>query len=110
MADLIDRLAGTDPNRPKLPAHQFIAGLRLYAAGLVTKQEIAADWDLQGDEATQAAALAAVVDSKNAGNKGPYALQVDAVCMLLEYNGDHIVHNPDGTVNKTRVKTLLGIA
>jgi len=110
MADLIDRLAGSDPARPKLPAHQFIAGLRLYAAGLVTKAEIVADWDLQGAEATQAAALATVVDGKNAANKGPYALQVDAVCMLLEHHQDSIVHNPDGTINKTKVKTLLGIA
>ena len=111
MADLIDRLAGTATDRPKLPVHQFIAGLRLYAAGLATKAEIAADWDLQGDEATQAAALATVVDGKGtAANKALYALQVDAVCMLLEHHQDHIVHNADGTVNKAKVKTLLGIA
>lgn len=108
MADLIDRLSG-QTTRPKLPVHQFIAGLRLYAAGKATKAEIAAAWDLQGDEATQATALANVIDGKTAANKVPYALLVDAVALLLEVSEDTIFHNVDGTINKAKVKTVLEI-
>jgi len=109
MADLIDRLSG-QTTRPKLPVHQFVAGLRLYAAGLVTRQEIAAAWDLQGDEATQATNLANQVDAQTtAANKALYALRVDAVALLLEIGADTIYHNADGTINKTKVATALGI-
>lgn len=110
MADLIDRLSG-QTDRPKLPVHQFVAGLRLYAAALATRAEVAAAWDLQGDEATQATALADQVDLQTtAANKALYALRVDAVALLLEITEDTIYHNLDGTINKAKVGQHLGIS
>ena len=111
MADLIDRLSGKNlGGRPKLPIHQFVALVRLYAAGLVTKEEVVADWDLQGEELTQASALAGVIDGKVGAAKMLYALTVDAVCLLLERDDDRVIHNSDGTVNRDKIKTLLEIS
>ena len=110
MADLIDRLAGTDETRPKIAVHQFTAGLVLYASGAVTGSEVAQDWDLQGAELTQANALAAAVDAKSTALlKTIYVLKVNSVCMLLEDTNDTIYHNPDGTINKARVAADLEI-
>ena len=65
MADLLDRVQGVG-DRPKLPVHQFEAALHEYALGRLTRQQIATAFDLQGDEATQAALLADLIDA--AGN------------------------------------------
>ena len=105
MADLIDRLAGTGvDDRPKINLHRFIAAQRLYALGEWTRAQIATAFDLQGDEATQGAALADRIDAQsNATNKTIYILRVESVCMCLEDGDDTFYHNEDGTVNRAKV-------
>ena len=104
MADLIDRIAGTTDERPKINLHRFIGVERLYAFGVWTRAEIAAEFDLQGDEATQAGALADQIDSNvQPSNKALYILRVESVCMCLEDHDDRLYHNPDGTVNRAKV-------
>ena len=108
MADLIDRLSGADEKR-KLPCHQFIASLRLYAAGLVSKDEFAKSWGLEGDELEQANQLAGIVDTKaSVTDKALHAMTVDAVAMLIEWPDDRIFHQ-DGVLAKKRVKQILGL-
>ena len=114
MADLIDRLSGASEElelpRPKLPAHQFMGGMRLYADGKATRVEIASNWDLQGEEATDAAAIADQIDG--AGGTAAtmrYVLSVEAVSFMLEDDDDTLYHNPDGTINKTKTRSDLGI-
>jgi len=103
MADLIDRIARTT-DRPKINLHRFIGAERLYAFGVWTRAEIAAEFDLQGDEVTQATQLADQIDAQTgAANKALYILRVESVCMCLEDGSDRLYHNPDGTVNKTKV-------
>lgn len=114
MADLIDRLSGAslgmEPSRPKLPVHQFIGCYRLYVSGIITRTEIANAWDLQGNETTQATSIANAVDAEvGVASKIAYVLRVEAVSFLIEYDADMIYHNPDGTVNKSKVATDLGI-
>lgn len=114
MADLIDRLSGAsfdlDPSRPKIPVHQFAAGLRLYALGKLTSSEAKLDFDLQGAELTQANLLIAELDTRiGADGKVIYVLQIEAVAMKLEVSDDTIYHNPDGTIDKTRVQLDLDI-
>ncbi len=41
MADLIDRIAGTTEDRPKINLHRLMALERLYALGEWTRAEIA---------------------------------------------------------------------
>ena len=105
MADLIDRISGASvPDRPKINLHRFIGAERLYAFGEWTRGEIAAEFDLQGDEATQGAALADNIDGvPQAEAKALYILRVESVCMCLEDHNDRLYHNPDGTVNKAKV-------
>lgn len=110
MADLIDRLAGVDPVRPKIPAHQFIGALRLYAYSLKTKQEISTYFDLQGSEATQAVALADAVDAvTGVASKIAFCMRAEAVAVLLEYPGDTFYHDVNGNIDKTAVQADLGI-
>lgn len=110
MADLIDRLAGVDPIRPKIPAHQFVGALGLYVYSLKTRPQLAAYFDLQGDEATQATALANAIDGiAGIAAKIAYCYRVEAVAVLLEYDGDTFYHNGDGSINKAAVIADLGI-
>ena len=114
MADLIDRLSGESedlvPSRPKMPVHQFIGGFRLYAdGGLVSRVEIASNWDLQGDEATQGSALADNVDAATGlTDKLNYILRVEAIAMLVEDREDTIYHVA-GAVDKAKVILHLGL-
>ena len=107
MADLIDRIAGTGGTREagrKLNLHRFIGVERLYAFGEWTRGEIATEFDLQGDEATQAGQLADQIDAATgASDKALYVLRVESVCMCLEDRNDRLYHNPDGTVNRPQV-------
>lgn len=110
MADLIDRLAGVDPTRPKIPAHQFIGAFRLYAYGLKTRLQIATYFDLQGSEATQATALADAIDAvTGVAAKVAFCMRAEAVAVLLEYPGDTFYHNGGGAINKAAVQADLGI-
>lgn len=116
MADLIDRIAGrlddgSGATRPKIPIHSFIGGYRLYVAGLVTRAELAQDYDLQGDELTQAVALADAVDAESTAlAKMRYVLTVEGVCFRIEdHEDDTLYHNPDGTIDKAKVAADLGI-
>lgn len=106
MADLIDRIAGMgmDPPRPKINLHRFIGVERLYAFGEWTRAEVAAEFDLQGDEATQAGQLADEIDGNaKAADKALYILRVESVCMCLEDGSDRLYHNADGSVNRAKV-------
>ena len=108
MADLIDRISGAsvrmDPPRPKINLHRFMGAERLYALGEWTRAEIAAEFDLQGDEATQGTQLADEIDAQsNITNKALYILRVESVCMCLEDSDDRLYHNQDGTVNRAKV-------
>jgi hypothetical protein len=104
MADLIDRISGaSEPGRPKINLHRFIAAQRLYALGEWTRAQIAAEFDLQGDEATQGAALADKIDAQTgASNKTIYILRAESVMMCIEDGSDTLYHSA-GAVNKAKV-------
>lgn len=104
MADLIDRISGEATDRPKINLHRFMAAERLYAFGEWTRAEIATEFDLQGDEATQGAALADNIDAETgASDKALYILRVESVCMCIEDGDDRLYHDQDGVVDKTKV-------
>ena len=108
MADLIDRISGASilqiPPRPKINLHRFVAVERLYALGEWSRAEVAAEFDLQGDEATQGGALADNIDAQTgASAKTLYILRVESVCMCVEDGDDTLYHNPDGTIDKAQV-------
>ena len=110
MEDLIDRISG-QTDRPKLNLHRFIGVQRLYAFGEWTRAEIATEFDLQGDELTQAGQLAdAIDDNVQPVNKALYILRVESVCMCLEDAADTFYHNPDGTIDKAQVYEDILIA
>jgi len=110
MADLMDRIAGTDGTRPKLNLHRFMGTERLYAFGEWTRAQIATEFDLQGAEATQATQLADKIDAQTgAGNKTLYILRVESVYMCLEDGTDRLYHNADGTVNRPKIYEDLQI-
>lgn len=104
MADLIDRIAGTTLERPKINLHRFIGAERLYAFEEWTRADIAAEFDLQGNELTQAEQLADKIDSNvQPVNKALYILRVESVCMCLEDGEDRLYHNQDGSIDRPRV-------
>jgi hypothetical protein len=110
MADLIDRISGVSEGegRPKIHLHRFMAAQRLYALGEWTRSEIATEFDLQGDEATQASHLADKIDAQTGtANKTVYVLRADAVFMCVEDGDDGLYHNADGTVDKAQVQEDL---
>lgn len=112
MADLIDRIGSDAPvdGRGKIAVHQFIGAERLYALGYVSRAEVASDWDLQGDEVTQAAAIADSIDAQaNASAKMVYIARVEAIFMLLEHRDDGIYHLGDGSVDRAKAIADLGI-
>ena len=103
MADLIDRLAGTG-DRPKINLHRFMGAEQLYTLGEWTRAEIATEFDLQGDEATQGALLADSIDGNSTAlNKLIYVMRVNSVLLCLEDGDDRLYHNEDGTVNRAKV-------
>lgn len=110
MADLIDRLSGeSEPDRPKIRVHQFIARFRLYVGGQITKPQASQDLDLQGDELTQATQIVNNVDAAvGATAKTAYVLRVESIAMLLEIRNDTLLHD-DGIVDKVTTKAMLGI-
>lgn len=65
MADLIDRLAG-DSDRPRIALHRWKAAQDLYAFGLVTRTDVATEFDMTGytDEIRQAIQLADNIDAQ----------------------------------------------
>jgi len=105
MADLIDRISGvSEPGRPTINIHRFIGVERLYALGEWTRAEIATEFDLQGDEATQATQLANNIDAAaTVAEKQIYVLRVEAVTLCLQDHMDRLYHNVDGVVNKAKV-------
>jgi len=104
MADLIDRISGAAIDRPKINLHRFMAAERLYALGEWTRTELAAEFDLQGDEASQGVQLADRIDAQsNITNKIVYLMRLESVMMCIEDGDDRLYHNPDGTVNKAKV-------
>ena len=110
MADLIDRISGEATDRPKINLHRFMAAERLYALGVWTGAEIVAEFDLQGDELTQAGQLKAQIDAQvGAEAKALYILRVESVCMCLEDHDDTLYHT-GGVVDKAQVYEDLLIA
>jgi hypothetical protein len=108
MADLIDRLSGESLQlatpRPKINLHRWIAAQRLYAFGEWTGAEIATEFDLQGNEATQATTIKNNIDAQTgASNKALYILRVESVAMCIEDNDDGLYHDAQGMVDKTKV-------
>lgn len=104
MADLIDRIAGTTDTRPKINLHRFMAAERLYALGEWTRGEIASEFDLQGDEATQAAQLADRIDAETgASDKAIYIMRVESVSMCVEDGTDRLYHNTDGSLDRPKI-------
>ena len=113
MADLIDRLSGEsmdmDPARDKLPIHQFVGAMRLYAHGILSRSEISTAFDLQGSEVTQAGLISDVVDAEaGVANKVAQVLRFEAIMFLVEDDEDTIYHT-SGSVNKSKVQTDSGI-
>lgn len=111
MADLIDRITFHEriTGRPKLNNHAFNGWLRLYAEGLRTRVEVAAAWDLQGDELAQANALANNIDAETgAVNKMRYVMLVDGISMMLDGGDPEYVSSPS-TIDKSKAKADLGI-
>lgn len=109
MADLIDRISGESlnlvPSRPKINLHRFIGVERLYAFGEWTRTQIATEFDLQDDEATQAGLIADKIDGEiGASNKALYILRVESVMLCTEDHLDRLYHNGDGSVNKAKVQ------
>jgi len=104
MADLVDRISGeSEPARPKINLHRFIAAERLYAFGEWTRAQLATEFDLQGDEATQGGALADKIDGQTgATNKTLYILRAESVLMCIEDHSNTLYHTA-GAVNKTKV-------
>jgi len=114
MADVIDRISGASvdmvPSRPKLNLHRFMGAERLYAFGEWTGAQIVTEFDLQGDELTQATQIKTNIDAaSNATNKTLYILRVESVLMCLEDGDDRLYHNTDGSVNKAKVYEDLQI-
>ena len=112
MADLIDRITLDEryTGRPKLNNHAFSGWLRLYAEGLRTRGNIANAWDLQGDELSQANALADNIDAETtAVSNLRYVLLVDGIAMMLDGN-DPEYFTPPSTIDKVKVKADLGIS
>lgn len=111
MADLIDRLSGDSEieGRSKIQVEQFCAGYLLYALGLKTRAEVAAEWGLLGDEVTQATALADNLDAEvGATAKLLYLERIRAIASLIELAGDQLYHNPDNSVDKAAVIADMG--
>ena len=114
MADLIDRISGASvdmaPSRPKLNLHRFMGAERLYAFGEWTGAQIVTEFDLQGDELTQATQIKANIDAQvQPSNKALYILRVESVLMCLEDQGDRLYHDASGVVNKAKVYEDLQI-
>lgn len=113
MADLVDRIRGKpDLGRPKIPVSQLYGALVLVSEGEMTEAEAKQDFDLQGDELTQANAILAVLDARTTAiGKIRYAMKFFSVSAILEQGEteDTIYNNPDGTINKTRVEAALEI-
>ena len=111
MADLIDRITldETHTGRPKMNNHAFSGWLRLYAEGLRNRGDVATAWDLQGDELTQANALADNIDAETgAVDKIRYVLLIDGIAMMLDGRDPEYVTLP-ATIDKVKVKADLGI-
>lgn len=111
MADLIDRISGQAIDRPKINLHRFMAAERLYALGEWAGAEIAAEFDIQGDELIQAEQLRAQIDGiLKIADKAIYVMRAESVMMCIEDGDDGFYHNLDGTINKTKVAEDLLIA
>jgi hypothetical protein len=113
MTDLIDRLSGEseqhDPSRDKIPIHSFVGVLRHYAEALIVRADVVAEFQLEGDEASQAGLLADKIDDLvGLSAKLVYVQRVEAIAYLIS-NHEDVLYHTGGSVNKTLVYTRLGI-
>jgi len=107
MADLIDRLSGEATDRPKINSHRFVAAQRFYALGVKSRSEIATEFDLQGDEATQATTIADNIDALGTWEaKAQYIFRLEGVCFCVEDHEDTWFHD-SGVVDKSAVAALV---
>ena len=103
MADLLDRVSGLT-DRPHIRPLRFLGTQRLYAMGEWNRVEIAAEWDLQGDELSQATALADKIDSLSGlQEKLLYLARVEAVLMCVSDGRDGLYHTESRAVDKAKV-------
>ena len=112
MTDLIDRLSHEAGNlgRWRIPVARFNSGLTLYALGVASAAQIAAGFDLQGNELTQAQAVRAVLDGKVLITaKFEYLQKLQAVVIRLADPNDTIFHDGGGNIDKAAVKSALEI-
>lgn len=110
MADLIDRIfLPLGAIRPKIKVHQFVGTLRLYAHGILTRAEIATEFDLQGEESTQAGLVADSIDAEvGIPDKIAQVLRFEAIMFLTESRDDNLYHTEEGAADKTKIQTDAG--
>ena len=107
MADLVDRIAGIN-GADKISVHHFTSQYRLVAEGIRTPAEVVAEFNLVGQEVTDASAVLSVLDAQsNALNKVLYILKMDAVFISVE-SGDSRYWT-GGVANKSVIKADLDI-
>ena len=89
---LLDRLLGTE--EPKLPVHEFMAGLAEYKRGAITGAQVVSAFNLSGTEATQ---LQGFLDN------------LDGDTISRELIHDVLLLGEGGYYTKTQVKNRLGV-
>ena len=108
MADLIDRIAGTN-GAEKIGIHHFTSQYRLVTEGIRTGAEVVAEFNLVGQEVTDASAILTELNlQSNTLGKVVYILKMDAVFISVEA-GDSRYWTGD-VANKSIIKADLGIS
>ena len=107
MTDLIDRIAGVN-SADKISIHHLTSQYRLLAEDIRTGGEVVAEFNLVGQEITDANAVLAELDSQsNVTDKMRYILKIDAVFISVEARDSR--YWTDGVANKSVIKADLGI-
>jgi len=107
MADLIDRVAGIN-GAEKIAIHHFTSHYRLIAESIITGADTVAEFNLVGQEITDANAILTELNSKlTVVNKIEYILKMDAVFISVE--ADDSRYWTAGVANKSVIKADLDI-
>jgi hypothetical protein len=111
MADLFDRIAAIG-DRPRIPMHQFVASMSLYALNEIpTAAEAFSNFDLIGDELIQAQSLVTTIDGiADLTLRMRHIEQTKSCFYLVSIREDTVYHNENGSLNKTRISASTGIA
>ena len=97
---LIDRLSGTEA--PRIPAHQFYAGLTAFADGQVTRGQIETLFTIAATGADKSELDALIAGYQAATDKLRWPNALHCVFMLLE--------RPGATMTKTQISDWLEAA